>query len=286
VPGVLLAGGNETDDRDGDRKSDDDHQRRYVLKRVAYALAGMGVASLRCDARGGSGHLRTVEELVADAAAGLAALGREAKIDKARLGYFGIDEAAVVAPRVWKTAVVKAIVMLGPKARTTQDWWLSIAEHRARAQGHDQASIDIILEIERKLFAAVIAGDPIPEDTPAQLAKLFNATYDYAHSFLPYDPSAAAAKIQKTAVLLADTTFGDTRNEDYDGYDDVSELKKVLRKATGKKKNIVETRLYPLVDGWFRERFDGDPEDEASWWAPVSETLVSDIADFLWRQLR
>jgi hypothetical protein len=132
----------------------------------------------------------------------------------------------------------------------------------------------------------MIAGDPLPANTPEQLARIINGMYDYERSFLPYDPGAEAAKIQKTAVLLADTTFGDARQDHYDGYDDVGEMKKVLQKATGKKKNVVETRIYPLVDGFFRERFDGDPQDKASWWAPVSATLVSDIADFLWRQLR
>jgi dienelactone hydrolase len=284
LPGVVFQSQGGKDDRDGDVSGGDEHERRWMFRRIAYALAGAGVASLRCDTRGvGQEHgLLSAESLVADGTAMLRAHGKEPTVDPKRLGLVGFQEGGVIAPRVSKQVAVRAIVMIDPGDQSLATMMIAMIERAVASRQIDQASGEVLIDANQRAAAAIRAGEPLPADAPANFTMIQQYAPEFLRSFLDFDPVAEAAVVRSTSVLLVDPAFV---SDDAGLQRDVSAIAASLRKATGKKKNVVETKTYPQVDADLYRREAGDEGQKAAWWTAPSTEVVDDIVEFLGRVL-
>jgi dienelactone hydrolase len=283
VPGVAIVHEGANYDRDGDVARIDDRSRRYIYRQLAYDLALAGISSIRCDTRHnaeGSTTKESVDSVVADGAAMLEALATEKGLDAKRIGLVGIRDGATVAPRIWKRRPVRVMALVEGADRSIDTVLLEASDEAFRKQGMDPSMIEAQLDIARRSFDAIKHGDPLPEDAPVQFESLLAMSADYFRTFFAYDPTAAAAEVTKTAVLLVDGHFNHTRQEG-----DLDALLTAYRKAKGKKRNKVESKQYADVDSDLKVRSAGDEGREPPWWTPSSTRVVADIVDFLARSL-
>jgi hypothetical protein len=285
-PGVVLLSGDGFDDRDNDPIFES--AKRAFHRHLAYQLAGLGVASLRCDDRGigGSdgGRIITAGSLTADATATVAALRADKRIDKKRVGLVAVGETAQVAPRVWKAAPLDALVLIEPHNRRLDDVLAATLEVEMKAVGAPQDAIDAERKRLDEALAAVRAGKPLGKDAPGLAQQVFDgAGGDYFRSFLDYDVAAAAAKVNRTAVLLVDAVYDD--GSQIVPREDLEALAAAFKKAKGKKKNVVEARTVPEIDSRLVPREAGDEGSAAPAWAPVASALVDEVARFLSQHL-
>jgi alpha-beta hydrolase superfamily lysophospholipase len=109
-----------------------------LLARLAAALAGLGVASLRCDPRGCGASDGAWEEVglftrIDDARDQLAAMRSHGSLDLRRTGLVGHGEGALLAMSVAiGDPAVGALTLIGPSARPWQDVLRRGAAARAR----------------------------------------------------------------------------------------------------------------------------------------------------------
>jgi len=117
LPAVVLVQGNGLLDRDEDTYLPGGVKMAF-FKTLAIELGKAGVASLRCDSRGGAlGKVDNItnDTLFFDGRAALAALRAEPAIDPARLAVVGHGAGAVVTPRLAiAEGKVRAAVVLAP----------------------------------------------------------------------------------------------------------------------------------------------------------------------------
>jgi hypothetical protein len=269
-PAVALVVPYAHADRDGDLAAGDRRLRLYRYRALAYALAGAGIASLRCDGRGGSEDVTTTDVMAADAAGALAALADDETIDPKRLGYVGVTDSASIAPVVWRARKPRAMVVFHPQDGSLEDALLRIYQ-KVSDRVDDSAA--------RRAFDAFAAGDPLPSDTPALVETAIRKFSPSMRSWMRYDGVAESKKVERTAVLIVAPTFP-TQLSSY-GYDgDPAHVEAGYRTAKGKKQNVVEVRTYDAVDPDLRARTAGDEGRAAVWWTPRADDVIADMAAF------
>jgi len=200
VPVVLIIAGSGPTDRDGNSRlgltSD-------LYKKLAWALAVRGIASVRYDKRGigtstlsGSWEQVTFDDFARDAVEGARALAADQRFS--RVVLLGHSEGASLATRAANLgAPVAGVAMLAGIGRPLTTV--------LREQVTPQLDSAQRAAFERTMAAYLGAG-PMP-DVPAELRALFNAS---ARRFLQteseHDPAAEARRVKVPLLVLQGTT--------------------------------------------------------------------------------
>jgi hypothetical protein len=173
-PAVVLVTGSGPQDRDETLFG---HKPFLVL---ADHLARRGVASLRYDDRGfgaseGDHMGSTVADFAADAAAALAFLAAQPKIDRDALGILGHSEGGLAAPRVAASnAEVDFLVLLAPPGEPLDALVLRQERDALRQRGAEDALIERAMARQAASLAlladASLGTDEVKERLLAQAA--------------------------------------------------------------------------------------------------------------------
>jgi dienelactone hydrolase len=169
-PAVLLLSGSGAQDRD---EALFGHRPFAVL---ADHLARNGVASLRLDDRGEGGSTgdyaaATVDDLTADARAGLAALA--ARPGVSRVGVVGHSLGGLIAPRLAPAA--SFVVMLAAPAVTGAGVLVAQNEGLARASGIDTTAAAAFGQAVGAMLAPLVANPAAPDSVlQAEMETAFN----------------------------------------------------------------------------------------------------------------
>lgn len=205
-PAVLLVSGSGPTDRDGNTPllpAAVDN-----LKRLAEALAGRGIASLRYDKRGlGASSCPGLNEqalrfehLVDDAALLAGHLAQDARVSRVVLA--GHSEGALVAALAAQGMPVHAVVSIAG------------AGHRAssliRRQIDGQLPPQLLAAAQRALD--VLEREQPADEIPEELTLLFRPSVQpYLMSWFRHDPAEALARLEVPVLLVhgaADTQVG------------------------------------------------------------------------------
>ncbi len=134
---------------------------------IADHLTRAGIAVFRYDDRGvggstGSVAQSTTADFATDVSAAMARLARHPEIDAARIGLIGHSEGAVVAPLVAsRSDGVAFLVLLAGTSVTGAEVIYEQSALIARAQGVPEADIARQMDFQRRMFAALAAGEDL-----------------------------------------------------------------------------------------------------------------------------
>lgn len=163
-PAVVFVTGSGPQDRDESLMG---HKPFLV---IADALARRGIASLRYDDRGAGksegDHMgSTVDDFAADAAAAVAFLAAQPKIDQHAIGILGHSEGGLTGPKVAVTTpAVDFLVLLAPPGEPLRD--LLMRQQRAilEQRGVDESLLDQATVVQKKELGLVADSSlPTPE---------------------------------------------------------------------------------------------------------------------------
>lgn len=219
-PAVVLVHGSGPVDRDETLFG---HKIFLVL---ADHLSRQGIAVLRYDKRGigKSGGVykgATTHDFALDAEAAVAFLRGRPEVDAARIGMVGHSEGGLIAPMVAardpKLAFVVMLAGPGVRGELLMVEQLALA---AKARGVPDALVDRERELNRALFAAIVAepqldaaGDKarrmmmeaerkgiLPPGTAEPRAKAFGSPW--FHAFLRHEPGPALQSLRQPILVL------------------------------------------------------------------------------------
>ena len=219
-PAVVLVHGSGPVDRDETLFG---HKIFLVL---ADHLSRQGIAVLRYDKRGigKSGGVykgATTHDFASDAEAAVAFLRGRPEVDAARIGMVGHSEGGLIAPMVAardpKLAFVVMLAGPGVRGELLMVEQLALA---AKARGVPDALVDRERELNRALFAAIVAepqfdaaGDKarrmmmeaerkgiLPPGTAEPRAKAFASPW--FHAFLRHEPGPALQSLRQPILVL------------------------------------------------------------------------------------
>jgi pimeloyl-ACP methyl ester carboxylesterase len=194
---VLLIAGAGPADRDGNSALLP--EARGHMRRLAHALAGNGVASLRYDKRGvgASVHPGLKEEdlrfrhLVDDAVALALRLGSDRRLGT--LVLMGHSEGALVAKLAARGCPAQAVVSVAGAGMRASD--LMRAQLKGRLPEVLEMAVDASLEI--------LAAEQLLEEPPDPLSLLFRPTVQpYLISWFRYDPAEVLEDLPVPALLV------------------------------------------------------------------------------------
>lgn len=159
-PGVVLISGSGVQGRDEPVSG------FGVLGAIADSLSCNGVAVLRCDDRGyGASPVaalyNTYRILAADARAMLRVLEAEEGVDTTRTGFLGHSEGSTIAliAAFDSTSGADFVICLAGPAVPGYDLLLEQIGDMSRLAGEDEERIRMLVEAQREVMDAVLAGD-------------------------------------------------------------------------------------------------------------------------------
>ena len=138
-----------------------------VFRVLSDHLTRQGIATLRYDDRGvggstGSVSGSTTSDFAGDALAGIARLAEHPDIDPSRVGLLGHSEGAVVAPlAASRSDAVRFVVLLAGSTVPGTEILYEQSAAIARASGAPEDRIAWNTEFQRRLFAAMEAGEDL-----------------------------------------------------------------------------------------------------------------------------
>ncbi len=283
LPAVVFITGSGKQDRDEDSYGPGG-LKLAIFKTIAIELGKAGIASLRCDDRGGGESTgdftaATLDTFVADTSAAVAALRAEPAIDPARIGLVGHSEGGIVAPLVaTRDPRLRALVLMAGTGRTLDLIILEQLERGLRHGGLTDDDLQARLARTRAVFAAIRDGKPLPDDVPADERAQWAAGQAWLASHFKHDPALTAAKLGKVAVLIAQGA-----RDQQVAIADAEALKAAFAKAHNPR---VEYKVYPDLNHLFAHTETGDLAEYASPTAAVDEQFLRDLVGFLGKRLK
>ncbi|WP_263260907.1 lysophospholipase [Pseudomonas sp. RIT-PI-S] len=196
VPVVLIISGSGATDRDGNNS---DAGRTDSLKKLAWALARAGIASVRYDKRGVASGLPlapderslSVEQYVADAAAWARLLSQDPRFGA--LTLLGHSEGALIATLAAPHTCAVAVVTLAGSGRPI--------DQVLREQLHERLPADLYARSEQ-LLAELKAGQ-LDDQVPPPLQVVFRPSVQpYLISLFRQDPAQAFAALQVPVLVI------------------------------------------------------------------------------------
>jgi pimeloyl-ACP methyl ester carboxylesterase len=282
LPAVVFITGSGKQDRDEDTYGPGG-VKMSLFKVLASELGKAGIASLRCDDRGSGGSSgdftkATLQAFVADATAAAAALRNEPAIDPRRVGLVGHSEGALVAPVVAAAdRKVRAVALLAAPGRSVDVIMLEQIERSLGRSGVSKEQTDAELGRFRAAFEAIRKGEPVPADVPEVQRKEWEEARPWLRSHLAHDPIAAARKLKRQSVLIAQGG-----KDQQVSTVDADALKAALAKAGNKK---VEVKVYPDLNHLFAVSETGSIAEYADAAAVIDPTFLADVVAFAKKRL-
>jgi len=274
LPAVVFVTGSGAQDRD-ENTVGGGGLRLGAFKVLAIALGKAGVASMRCDDRGtgastGDFGTATLDTFIADATATIAALRKEPAVDPARIGVIGHSEGGVIAPILAaRDRRLIAIALLAAPGRPLDVVLLEQVARALRRAGTADDERAAALERHRAAFAAIRASEPLPDTAEA---REWMGGEAWLRSHLHHDPAAAAARLGKLSVLIAQGG-----KDQQVGVVDAEALEDALHRA-GRPR--VTYRFYPDLNHLFARSTTGDVSEYADPDAVVDPAFVADVVTF------
>jgi len=178
-PAILLISGSGPDTRDAPIMG---HRILWVL---ADYLTRQGYAVLRYDERGqglssGDYSTATLQDLAADARAGVRFLGSHAEIDEARIGLIGHSEGGMVVAMVAggpDAARIKTVISLGGPAIAIEPLLSRQFRLLRTANGMQAADIEVLDELLRKQLD-IVRNESSHEVRHEQMSSAVHATWE------------------------------------------------------------------------------------------------------------
>lgn len=278
LPAVTFITGSGNQDRDEDSYGSGG-LKLSIFKTIAIELGQAGIASLRCDDRGGGGSTgdfktATLQVLAADAAAALAALRAEPAVDPARTGMVGHSEGGIIAPLVSLALKPKprALVLM---AGTGRPFDVIIQEQLKRGlerSGLPAAEAAAELARRQAIYDALRAGKPLPAGLDPIEAKEYSEGQEWMISHLRHDPAATAARVKGVAVLIAQGAL-----DQQVAVADADALEAALRPGN----KVVEKIVYPGLNHLFAATTTGNLIEYTDPDARVDAGFLGDVVRFL-----
>ncbi len=287
-PALLLLSGSGPQDRDEQIFG----HRPFAV--IADHLSRRGCAILRVDDRGvgkSTGRLAdaTMDDLAADALAGIRFLRARREIDPKRLGILGHSEGAVVGPlAATKSGEVRLLVLLAPPAVPGKEILYAQGEAIARASGVPPEGIErnrvmqtrIVETIigasgadeARRELEAVIAEVPEAQRASAR-AQIASFTSPNLKSFLAVDPQALLRKLRVPVLAL----FGEKDLQVLPSQN-AGRLEAALRAAGNSDYRV---RILPGLNHLFQPAKTGAPSEYAKIDETFSPAALDAIAEWL-----
>lgn len=287
-PALLLLSGSGPQDRDEQIFG----HRPFAV--IADHLSRRGCAILRVDDRGvgkSTGRLAdaTMDDLAADALAGIRFLRARKEIDPKRLGILGHSEGAVLGPlAATKSGEVRLLVLLAPPAVPGKEILYAQGEAIARASGVPPEGIErnrvmqtrIVETIigasgadeARRELEAVIAEVPEAQRASAR-AQIASFTSPNLKSFLAVDPQALLRKLRVPVLAL----FGEKDLQVLPSQN-AGPLEAAL-KAAGN--SDYQVRILPGLNHLFQPAKTGAPSEYAKIDETFSPAALDAIAEWL-----
>lgn len=307
VPAVVMLTGSGLQDRDESLMG----HRPFLV--IADALARAGIAVLRCDDRGhgrstGDPTHATLQDFAGDGRAMMRFLREQPEVDPSRCGYVGHSEGGITGPLAAladqkESIPVAFVVMLAGPGVSGAELLPVQVERLQRAAGVAEESIAPLLEANRRIFAAIRAGEgterlspliaeglaiqqrlvaeragiepppaPAPDSAEVQavVAQLGSA---WMRSFLEYEPAPTLEALEAPVLAL---------NGDLDTQVDADQnLVRVnsIRKEAGRP---ITARRYPGLNHLFQPAKTGGIDE----YALIETTVDPQVLDDLVRWIR
>jgi len=277
LPAVVFVTRSGPQDRDDDSPGGGG-VKKALFKNIAIGLAQAGVASLRCDDRGvadstGSLVKATLDTIVGDTAAQVAALRAEPGIDPDRIAIIGHEEGSVVAPMVAeKDNQIKALVLLATPGRTLDQIFLAQRDEANRQQGFKDSYVAKEHQRLAAIYAAIRAGKPLPSNTAAEERKVIEPALPWLASHFRHDPLKTLAKL-KIPIFAAQGG----KDIQISVKEDTDKVRTTL--ARGNKRSAV--KVYPQLSHVFAPAKTGGPADYSDPDLHVDPEFIGDLVTFL-----
>lgn len=173
-PGVVLISGSGPQDRDETLM---EHRPFLVL---SDHLTRAGFAVLRYDDRGvlestGDFTLATTEDFASDAAAAMAFLSRDPRVDVSRVAYVGHSEGGLVAPLAAQGTPASALVLMAGPAQTLADIAMQQTRDMMIAEGASAAQVDASVNALTRALDLLRASDDLASVRDQTLALYLEA---------------------------------------------------------------------------------------------------------------
>ncbi len=208
-PGVFIIAGSVPTDRDGNSAM----LKRDMYKKLAYALAARGIASLRYDKRGiGASFVRQTEsamrlsDFVDDALALTALLGRDRRFSS--ISIVGHSEGSLIGMlAAERDPHIRSFVSLEGAGRNLAE----IINEQVRA---NPANPPQIVKEVKDIDASLLAGKTVPAPDPLLAALFRPSVQPYLISEFKYDPAKEIAKLTIPVLIVRGTTDLQVSNTD------------------------------------------------------------------------
>ena len=281
-----------------------------LFRLIADHLSRDGFAVLRVDDRGvggstGSVAASTSEDFAGDALAEVAYLKGRRDIDPKRIGLCGHSEGGLVAPiAAARSSDVAFIVLMAPPGLTGEKILIAQGEAIGRAEHVPEAEIQKNAELQRKIFAAVRAGQGFTElrdeirrmvlarinELPAEQRKAISNPEQYAEKtadqqirgvqsawfrfFLDYDPAPALTRVRCPVLAL----FGDLDLQVVPHDENQKAIIGALERG-GNRDHTVKT--IPGANHLFQEAKTGSPTEYATLEKAFAQNFLSELTAWL-----
>ncbi len=278
IGAVTFVTGSGNQDRDEDSYGPGG-LKLAIFKTVAIELGKAGIASLRCDDRGGGGSTgdfatATLATFVADAAAVLAALREEPAIDPNKIGIVGHSEGGIIAPLVALAATPKprALVLMAGTGRPFDVILQEQARRGLERSGKPAAEQAADLAERQAVYDALRAGKPLPTSLDPTEVKQYTDGQAWMVSHLRHDPEATAARLKGVAVLIAQGQL-----DQQVAVADAEALEVALKRGN----KVVEKIIYPGLNHLFAPTQTGDIAEYTDPGVHIDDHFLADVVRFL-----
>ena len=271
-PAVVLVQGSGPSDRD----ETIDKQRPF--RDIAWGLASRGVAVFRFDKRtlvyaqemaSSADKVTVKDEVVDDAVAALAMVGKQEGVDPGRVFLLGHSLGGMMAPMIaGKSPDETGFIVLAGPTRPFEDVILDQFTYLAKLDGTvtkaEQDSLDALAKQVQNVKTLTASSTVTPDSLPLSLPA------SYWLSLQNYSPAQAASTLNEPIFILQGESDYQVTMPDYNGWRDA---------LAGHSKATLKT--YPGLFHLFMQSLGTPSPKDYAKAGHVAEVVITDLADWI-----